>query len=353
MSTTTAQRAQPLGLRVGELVEVRSEEEILATLDERGTLDGIPFMPEMLPFCGQRLRVYRRADKTCDAETTERGGHIRRVHDTVHLEGVRCDGSAHDGCQARCLMFWKEAWLRRADADGSDATAPRDAATTNGVGRDTLFAATRTDDGDRRTLPIYSCQATQIGRTTAPLPWWEPTQYVRDIRSGNIDVPTLVRGLLILVFNKFQAANNAFFPRYKLIRNGRRYPFYEGRLTTRTPRESLDLQPGELVEIKSLDEIEQTLDKRSRNRGMRFSLAMVTYVGKRARVLARVDKIIDEGTGEMLMMKSPSVILDDVVCTLENYQFCPRAIYPYWREIWLRRVEEPTREDAAAERRGA
>jgi hypothetical protein len=339
MSTSTAYRTHRLGLKVGELVEVRPEADILATLDEGGTLDGIPFMPEMLPYCGQRFRVHRRADKTCDAETTERGGHIRKLHDTVHLAGLRCDGSAHGGCQARCLMFWKEAWLRRVDGDDAPAAEPTPA--PGGATRETLEAATRTDDRGRRTLPIYSCQATQIGRTTAPLPWWEPTQYVRDVRSGNVDIPTLLRGLLILVFNKFQAANNAFFPRVKLIRNGRRYPFYEGRLTGRTPREDLDLQPGELVEIKSLDEIEQTLDKRSRNRGMRFSLAMVTYTGKRARVLDRVERIIDESSGEMLEMKSPSVILEGVECTLENYQFCPRAIYPYWREIWLRRVEDP------------
>ena len=36
-----------LNLRVGELVEVRSEDEILATLDVDGELEGLPFMPEM------------------------------------------------------------------------------------------------------------------------------------------------------------------------------------------------------------------------------------------------------------------------------------------------------------------
>ena len=29
----------------------------------------------------------------------------------VHLE-TRCDGSAHGGCQASCLLFWKDAWLK-------------------------------------------------------------------------------------------------------------------------------------------------------------------------------------------------------------------------------------------------
>jgi hypothetical protein len=40
-----------LNLRVGEIVEVRSEAEILATLDERAELESPPFMPEMLQFC--------------------------------------------------------------------------------------------------------------------------------------------------------------------------------------------------------------------------------------------------------------------------------------------------------------
>ena len=33
--------------RAGHVVEVRTKEEILATLDKHGCLDGMPFMPEM------------------------------------------------------------------------------------------------------------------------------------------------------------------------------------------------------------------------------------------------------------------------------------------------------------------
>ena len=43
--------------RTGDLVEIRSKEEILATLDQHGCMDGMPFMPEMLQFCGKRFRV--------------------------------------------------------------------------------------------------------------------------------------------------------------------------------------------------------------------------------------------------------------------------------------------------------
>ena len=97
-------------LRAGDWVEVCSKEEILATLDADGELEGMPFMPEMLAYCGQRLQVYKSAHKTCDTVFPVRG---RRVHRTVHLS-TRCNGQAHGGCQAACLLFWKEAWLKRA-----------------------------------------------------------------------------------------------------------------------------------------------------------------------------------------------------------------------------------------------
>jgi hypothetical protein len=61
MTTMETSRQDTLNLRVGELVEVRSESEILATLDEKGELEALPFMPEMRQFCGQRLRVHKRA----------------------------------------------------------------------------------------------------------------------------------------------------------------------------------------------------------------------------------------------------------------------------------------------------
>src|SRR5436190_20493355 len=106
-------------LRSGDWVEVRSKEEILATLDGSGQLEGMPFMPEMFAFCGKRLRVYKRAHKTCDTVFPTRS---RLVPGAVHLE-TRCDGQAHGGCQAGCLLFWKEAWLKRVDESAAPATA--------------------------------------------------------------------------------------------------------------------------------------------------------------------------------------------------------------------------------------
>ena len=102
-----AQKNDKGRLTHGQLVEVRSAQEITATLDADGKLDGVPFMPEMAIHCGRAFRIFRRADITC-----VEGHGLRRMNSTVFLEDVRCDGSAHDGCQRSCLIFWKEAWLK-------------------------------------------------------------------------------------------------------------------------------------------------------------------------------------------------------------------------------------------------
>ena len=77
-------------------------------------------MPEMLAFCGARFQVHKRADKTCD---TVAWSGLRRMDRTVHLKMLRCNGADHGGCQAGCLMFWKEVWLKRVGPDGDAAAA--------------------------------------------------------------------------------------------------------------------------------------------------------------------------------------------------------------------------------------
>jgi hypothetical protein len=335
-------------LRIGELVEVRSQEEILATLDGNGELDALPFMPEMLQFCGRRFKVYRRAIKLCD---TINWTGMHRMDDAVHLEELRCDGRAHGGCQAGCLLYWKEAWLKRVgpDASGSPAEEAEPAEgtvtkTASPLGSqrtvDTLLSATRTDGG--RAAPgdeRFACQATELMRA-APvrIPWWDPRQYLRDSRVGNASAGAMARFVAITAFNKFQAANRRFLPRLPLIHGAKNYPFIDGELR-RTPKEALDLQPGELVEVKSKQEIVRTLDRNNKNRGLQFDVEMLRYCGQRARVLRRVDQIIDEPTGKMLHFSNDCIVLEGVVCRSEYYGFCPRSIYPYWREIWLKRVE--------------
>jgi len=121
------------------------------------------------------------------------------------------------------------------------------------------------------------------------------------------------------------------------LRRGVRYPHIEGALVT-TPTAELHLEPGEFVQVKSKEEILATLDRRNRNRGLLFDSEMLKYCGGSYRVLKRVNQIVDEKTGKMLHMKSSCIILDGSACAADYHKLCPRAIYHYWREGWLRRI---------------
>jgi hypothetical protein len=102
-----------------------------------------------------------------------------------------------------------------------------------------------------------------------------------------------------------------------------------------------NLRPGEMVRVKKYEAILETVDHYCRNRGMSFSAEMAPYCGGTDRVRSRVSQIIDEKTGKMLRLKNDCVILDGVVCQARYNKgmiFCPRATFPYWREIWLERV---------------
>ena len=115
----------------------------------------------------------------------------------------------------------------------------------------------------------------------------------------------------------------------------------EGPLEGKTPSDKLNLQSGELVQIKSHEEILNTLDKNNKNRGLWFDAEQVPYCGKTAKVLCRVEKIINERTGKMMKLPNDCLILEGVYCRAHyssDRLFCPRSIYSYWREIWLKRV---------------
>ena len=337
-----------LGLRAGEWVEVRSLPEILATLDEKGALDALPFMPEMIASCGKRFRVLKSAHKTCDR--VERSG-LRRMEDTVHLDELRCDGAGHGGCQAACLIFWKEAWLKRVDGDASAAAAPAvSAPAASGAVPPVLAAATRaTADPAAPEEVRWSCQATEMFRATFPMKWWDPRPYIKDIRSGNATLGGAIRWLVIRCLNQIQRIPKTYRV-VETLRGDFRYPHVEGALK-KTPRSTLDLKPGDRVTVKPLEEIRATLDTRSRNRGLSFDSEMVRYCGGTYSVASRVTRLIDEPTGRMMEPPNDCIILDKVVCTAEYHGLCPRAIYPYWREIWLEPagVREPVPgEDRAA-----
>ena len=341
-----------LNLRAGEWVEVRNKEEILRTLDKQGQLEGLPFMPQMFQYCGRRFQVFKRAHKTCDTVFPIRG---RKMANAVHLE-TRCDGQAYGGCQAGCLIFWKEAWLKRADdkehsTDSYSPTSHAEAADlTGGCTEQEVLAGTRAPGPQDENDPTYSCQATRLPYYTTTLNWWDLRQYIEDCTSGNIGIGKLLRGLIYVIYFNLTNAGIGIggimrwiYDRFQALAGGFPYPRKTGMIPKgqKTPQMVLNLQPGETVRVKAYDEILATLDTDNRNRGLYFDAEAVPYCGGTYRVLTRVNRILDEKTGKLIKLKNESIILDEVYCQSrysECRMFCPRSIYSYWREGWLERV---------------
>jgi hypothetical protein len=296
----------------GNWVEVRSAAEIAATLDRDDCLDGLPFMPEMAAHCGRRFRVQVRAEWTC---TFPFEANHRRLEDAVVLQTLRCDGAFHGGCQLGCMMFWKEAWLRRVDGPSSEKAPP----VTDERPRE--FASRRREDAT-----LYRCQGTEIPRATTPgPPRWHPAQYLRMLR-----VRTFNAREFIAMF--------AGVARRKLDRLVRRLGPSPAANAPRPPEVPLGLRPGELVTVKSKDAIRATLDAKGMVRGLSFAETMYVYCGRRMKVAARVERIIDERTGKLRHFAPGTVLLEGAIC--DRYRGCARNMPIMWREAWLERVVE-------------
>lgn len=294
----------------GQIVWIHGLEAILKSLDADGKLDGLPFMPEMIPFCGQSFHVSGLPNKTC-----VEGFGFREINGIAFLENLRCNGSAHGGCQRECRLFWHEAWL-------SDHPTEQSKNKSTDVLTEAR-AKLKIRAGER-----YLCQSTELAGATA--------EYRENPGLGN---------KFRSHFNEAQRRNMSLFQfacrilkavlrRLKPLMGMNPGHTVRGRLQ-KTESVSLDLQPGDLIEVKSRKEIEDTLDVSGRNKGLLFDPPMLEYCGKRFRVANRLEKMILEETGRMIELKN-TVVLDNVTCQAWG---CPRANLHFWREIWLKRVE--------------
>src|SRR5574341_1201410 len=278
--------------RTGDWVEIKSKEEILRTLDKKGQLEGMPFMPQMFQYCGHRFKVYKRAHKTCDTVNPVRG---MRIPDSVHLD-LRCDGEAYGGCQAACLLFWKTAWLKPVNETGRTTLQALGTERSNKVSfvkaasctEADVWAARYADGQETVDGPRYRCQATQLPSFSTYLPWWDFRQYFEDYMSGNETFGQLMRGLIYASYASIVQAGIGLGPILRWLYDvfqstwgGLPYPRKSGTIPIgeSTPTSNLDLQQGELVRVKSHKEILATLNMNSRNKGLMFDGEMMPYCG--------------------------------------------------------------------------
>jgi hypothetical protein len=303
-------------------VEIRSAAEILATLDDRGTNSNTLFMPEMIPHLGGRHRVAQRALKVCTPS-----GNVNLRSGLVFLDDLRCDGAAHGGCQMECRLFWRKEWLRPVGPDSPAQSAPSDAADIARL----IEIATVNAAAPGGEKPTWRCQATTLNDAGELVSWKEPTQYVREITARNVGLLHFIKVLASAIWRSI----------------GRKLSIVD-RLPTagadRVDGESLGLQPGEWVEVRSLEEIGRTLDDNVKHRGLSFTDEMAQHCGQRFQVHRRVERVIDETSGRMLeFRKNAYISLEGLFCTGDRAPrlwFCRKDHYPFWREAWLRRVDD-------------
>jgi hypothetical protein len=94
----------------GEIVRVRSKEEIRSTLNIWGILHGCMYIPEMAEYCGTTQRIYKRLERFVD----ERDYRVHKSNGIYLLEGVYCQGTSDFGrCDRSCFFFWREEWLEK------------------------------------------------------------------------------------------------------------------------------------------------------------------------------------------------------------------------------------------------
>ena len=180
-------------------------------------------------------------------------------------------------------------------------------------------------------------------------------QYAYDYASGNVTLAELMRGAMYVLFGRrwgktIPLLRNTY-DAFQELTGGMPSPVGTGAIPVGEPQPTarLNLRPGELVRVKSQDEILATLDTRNMNHGLSFDVEMVPYCGGVYRVITRVERFIDEKTGRTKSLRTPAVILEDVACRSRFSRcrmFCPRGIYSWWREVWLERVEETGKSDA-------
>jgi hypothetical protein len=181
----------------------------------------------------------------------------------------------------------------------------------------------------------YFCQSTELLRSTEDFP---PGAHRRarialtEIRNGDLGILQSLQLLAVFLWQKALRTIGCD----SWLRGSQ----------MRTPTQSLNLRPGELVRVKSRAQIVQTLDHRGFNRGTSICYEMMRCCGREAEVRYRVDRLINERTGVMReiadtvtlsSMRGCGSLGEECLCYGEPGD-CPRGELMYWREIWLERV---------------
>lgn len=103
---------------------------------------------------------------------------------------------------------------------------------------------------------------------------------------------------------------------------------------------SARLEAGDWVRVRSLQEIEATLNQWRQLRGCTFMPEMAEYCGTTQRVLKPMKRFVDER--DLRVKRSGGIILlEGVMCQgTAEFGSCDRSCFVFWREEWLEKIDE-------------
>jgi hypothetical protein len=172
----------------------------------------------------------------------------------------------------------------------------------------------------------YFCQSTELVKATKPLSTWGRIRIsIHDVWSGDVGLFEMMRLVVLRLFWRMV---------HKYV-----MPFDVKGTLKHTPVIKIGYRPGDMVEIKSPEEIKETLNSKGCNRGLRYGHGLNRFCGTRFRVRDRIDRMIIESTGQMIHLEGTVTLEHSTcLCYMNAFGGCPRQDLVYWREAWLRRV---------------
>ena len=107
----------PIKFIPGDIVLIRSKDQIQLTLNSWNELKGCSFLPEMWVYCGTVQKVLKPVTRFVD----ERDSRVKKARGVYILEGLNCQGfELYGRCDRNCFYFWREEWLTRLEESGEE-----------------------------------------------------------------------------------------------------------------------------------------------------------------------------------------------------------------------------------------
>ena len=282
------------------VVYVKEFDEIVKSLDQNDSLNGVQFMPEMIKYCGtkQELLAPVKRVKSDKRRFIDKLGYLEDVY---LLENTWCDGEHHNNCSRKCRILWHEEWFTEEEPQSMENTNETDLMLNN---HDPLL-----------------CQSTTIDKAMTHI----SSSFFKNIFEWFYIQNTSLKDIVLDVLDSL------YYIYFSLTHE-------KVGILIRTPTNDIGLKVGDKVRVKSFDEIKATLDTKGRNRGLGFQTEMIKFCGKGVFTVSDVmNNAISEYTDEIKKVKS-SVLLKETFCDGRFHRRCGRKCPHIWREIWLKKV---------------